>query len=419
MIEPQERFWSEGQKYFGSPDNPKTKFQCNIWDWDQLRIIKIKGTANLFTSDEYKEIPILAQFADYLSPEIRAVEIDDDGRICGVSKELGEDESWFVPYPPFSIAKSLAGCRTVKHSQLKELDRLGLFVDVASYEDEYQNLRTVAFKFNVLGKPLRLKMAWDEINIVKSLPLHPNIVPFDSVIIEDVESRVIGFTTKYIPGGTLSDPKKPFRFEWLQQLTQLVDFLNLHMGIMHQDIAPRNLLIDPDTHKLLLFDFDRAACGTRNLQHGRDDVTAVAFTLYELITNDTHLTSIPYWERDIEIVQSLKEWSRNRELDREVCVFRDFLNAWIQKRQSDNAMDEYLNAPNRPSWPELPNAHDYDVPYEHGKTAEGEIIWRTGRRLTRSAVKAGQYCFQWQRPPQSRLLRKPFDDNGVGKVGRD
>ena len=74
---------------------------------------------------------------------------------------------------------------------------------------------------------------------------------------------MIGFTMKYIPGGTLVNPKVPFRFEWMQQLIQLVDFLNLELGIMHQDIAPRNLLIDPDTHKILLFDFDWAACGKK------------------------------------------------------------------------------------------------------------------------------------------------------------
>jgi serine/threonine protein kinase len=99
-------------------------------------------------------------------------------------------------------------------------------------------------------------MAWDELNLPKSLPPHPNVVPFDRVVLEDVESRVIGFTTKYIPGGILDNSKLPFRFEWIQQLTQLVDFLNLDLGIMHQDIAPRNLLIDPETQNILLFDFD-------------------------------------------------------------------------------------------------------------------------------------------------------------------
>ena len=38
-------------------------------------------------------------------------------------------------------------------------------------------------------------------------------------------------------------------------------FLNLELGIMHQDIAPRNLLIDPGTDKIILFDFDWAANG--------------------------------------------------------------------------------------------------------------------------------------------------------------
>ncbi|KAI9743942.1 MAG: hypothetical protein M1818_002676 [Claussenomyces sp. TS43310] len=118
---------------------------------------------------------------------------------------------------------------------------------------------------------------------------------------------MIGFTTKYIPGGTLENPKVPFRFEWIQQLTQLVDFLNLELGIMHQGIAPRNLLIDPDTHKLLLFDFDWVACGKKGLLDGRDDVTNVVFTLYELITNDTHFTSIPHWERNMDTVQSIPE----------------------------------------------------------------------------------------------------------------
>jgi serine/threonine protein kinase len=62
---------------------------------------------------------------------------------------------------------------------------------------------------------------------------------------------------KYIPGGTLDNKNVPFQFKWLRQLTQLVDFLNLQLGIMHQDIASRNLLIDPNTDSIRLFDFDR------------------------------------------------------------------------------------------------------------------------------------------------------------------
>lgn len=225
-----------------------------------------------------------------------------------------------------------------------------------------------------------------------------------------MESRVIGFATKYIPGGTLADPTNlnvPFRFEWLQQLTRLVDFLNPELGIMHQDIAPRNLLIDPSTHEILLFDFDRAASGEKNLQDGRDDVSSVVFTLYELITNDMSFSGIPHWERNIDMVQSISEWTSRRELDFEVSKFREFLDEWVAARRSDvdGDMKRYLNAPNRLTLSDLPTAPEYNVPFEMG-TRDGKPVWRTGRRSRNTAMKLGQYCFRWERPPQSRLLNK-------------
>ncbi|KAF2015504.1 hypothetical protein BU24DRAFT_421809 [Aaosphaeria arxii CBS 175.79] len=246
-------------------------------------------------------------------------------------------------------------------------------------------------------------MTWDEINVHKSLPPHPNIVPIDRIVLEDVESRVVGFTTKYIPGGTLeANPHLPLRFEWLKQLTQLVDFLNLDLGIMHQDIAPRNLIIHPETEQILLFDFGWVAHGKKNLLEGRDDVIGVAFTLYELITGDTHFTSIPHWDRNMDMVLNT-EWICNRELDSDLTTFRNFLDEWILTRRIDGDMERYLNAPNRLTWPDLPTPPDYNVPFECGRAAEGEAAYRTGLRLIRTAIKLGQYVFPWQRPPQSRL----------------
>lgn len=401
VVKPQDRFYSEGQAYFGPRDNPLTETYCNVWDWDQLRMVKVKGTAKLFPPDEDVEVPILAQFADYLSPDVRAVTIDNDGLLAGISTDPEEDDTPFMAYLPISVAESLADCRTIQYSQLRELDRLGPGVDLSSYEDEFGIPHKVAFKFNLLDKPLRLRMAWDELNLLKSLPPHPNIVPFDRVVLEDVESRVIGFTTKYIPGGTLDTSNVPFRFAWMQQLTQLVDFLNLELGVMHQDIAPRNLLIDPDTNKILLFDFDWAAQGKTRLLDGRDDVTGVVFTIYELITNDTRFRSIPHWDRTIDLVQNISEWTCNRELDSDVSKFRNFLNDWVATRKSDGDLDRYLNAPNRLTWPDRPTAPDYNVPFELGKTFDGEPIWRTGPRFRRTAMEMGQYCFRWERPPQS------------------
>ncbi|KAJ5797205.1 uncharacterized protein N7518_005745 [Penicillium psychrosexuale] len=404
MIRPEDRFYSGGQGYFGPRERPTTETHCNVWDWDQLRMIKVKGTAKLFPPDEDVENPVLAQFADYLSPEVSAITVDDDGLLTGVSTDPEEDATVFIGYIPFSLCPSLADCSTVYFSQLQELDRLGPGVDLSSYDGQ-----KVAFKFNPLGMPRRLEMSWKEIHLVSKLPPHPNIVPFDRVVLEDVESRVIGFATKYIPGGSLAnaDPKRPFRFEWLEQLTQVVDFLNLELGIMHQDIAPRNLLVDPETDKLLLFDFDWAANREDYILDGRDDVSSVVFTLYEIITNDTHFTSIPYWDRNIDMVQTI-EWTCHRQLDSDVSKFRKFLNEWVATR-TDRAMERYLNAPKRLTWPSLPTPPDYSVPFEMGWTKEGEVIWQTGGRSRQVALEKGQYCFQWQRPPQSRLLKKAKD----------
>ena len=216
MIRAEDRFYSGGQSYFGPRERPTTESHCNVWDWDQLRMIKVKGTAKLFPPDEDVENLVLAQFADYLAPGVRAITVDDDGLLTGVSTDPEEDATFFIGYIPFSLCPSPADCSTIYFSQLQELDRLGPGVDLLSHDSQ-----RVAFKFNALGMPRRLELSWKEINLVSKLPPHPNIVPFDRVVLEDVESRVIGFTTKYIPGGTLAnaDPKRPFRFEWLQQLT--------------------------------------------------------------------------------------------------------------------------------------------------------------------------------------------------------
>ncbi|KAH7396168.1 hypothetical protein BKA66DRAFT_438126 [Pyrenochaeta sp. MPI-SDFR-AT-0127] len=403
MIKPQERFLSEGQCYFGPREDPRTEAHCSVWDWDQLRMVKVKGSAKLFPAYEDVEVPVLAKFADSLLPEVRAVTVDKDGLLSDISTDPEEDDTEFVPYLPLSEVESLADARTVKYSKLQELDRLGPGVDLSSYEDEFGSPRRVAFKFNTLGKPRMLQMAWDELHVLKTLPPHPNLVPLDRVVLEDAESRVIGFTTDYIPGGTLENPLIPFRFEWLQQLTQLVDFLNLDLGIMHQDIAPRNLLVHPNTQKLLLFDFDWVACGKKGLLDGRDDVTGVVFTLYELITNDTHFTSIPHWERNMEMVQSIPKWPCSRKLDADVSRFRDFLNAWVATRRSDQDMQRYLNAPNRLTWPDIPIPSDYRVPFKLGQTSGGEILWGTRPRYRRTAIEQGLYCFPWERLPQSRM----------------
>jgi hypothetical protein len=174
---------------------------------------------------------------------------------------------------------------------------------------------------------------------------------------------------------------------------------------MHQDIALRNLLIDHNTRKVLLFDFDLVARGERNLLEDCDDVAGAVFTLYEIITVDTSFTNIPHWDRNMETVQNVSEWTCNRELDSDVSTFRNFLNEWVTSRRSSSDMQRYLNAPNRLTWPDLPTSPDNSVPFELGTTVDGKTNWATGPRTRRTATEKGKYVFHWERPPQSRLRK--------------
>lgn len=186
-------------------------------------MIKDQGHRQTVSAREDKECLFLAKFADYLSPEVLVVIVNDDGLLTGVSTDSNEDDSLFVAYIPFSMIKSLpdcsrADCCTIFYSKFEELDPLGPGVDLLSYKGESGTPQKVTFKFNVIKRPICLQMAWDEVNILKNLPPHLNTEPFDCVILEDVESQMIGFTTKYIPGGILANStnlKVPFRFEWL------------------------------------------------------------------------------------------------------------------------------------------------------------------------------------------------------------
>lgn len=52
---------SDGQNYLGLYEDPTTKAYCNIWDCDQLRMIKVRGTAKLLVPYDDVEVPILAK----------------------------------------------------------------------------------------------------------------------------------------------------------------------------------------------------------------------------------------------------------------------------------------------------------------------------------------------------------------------
>jgi serine/threonine protein kinase len=210
-------------------------------------------------------------------------------------------------------------------------------------------------------------MSWKEMNLWMRLPRHPNIVPFDRVVVDELDGCVVGFTNDYVPGGSLEENKsRVFKLRWLQQLIQVVDDLNLRYSIAHQDIAPRDLLVDESTDSVMLFDFNFAA----RIKHlsplgegesyceERNDVKGVIFTAYEIITRDEGLRSVPHEEQNLDNLRL--EWVKHPEvkLDHPISVYRLVLQEWQGRRAAklDTAYAgdalEAINWPSRPKPPQ-------------------------------------------------------------------
>lgn len=153
------------------------------------------------------------------------------------------------------------------------------------------------------------------------LPKHPHIVAFDKIVVDELEGRCVGFTTEYIPGGTLEDNKsRVFKLKWLLQLIAVIDELNLKLRIAHQDVAPRNLLVDGTTDSLLIFDFNFSArIGEPGYSQSRNDVDGVLFTMYELITRDYTLRAVRHEEQNVLDIEQ-KDWAKHLDV---IAQFRD------------------------------------------------------------------------------------------------
>ena len=197
-------------------------------------------------------------------PGTVAIEIDKDGKLLSFCTDLERDTSRCTAYLPLEDYQfSPATVKTILRSELAEVRRsLGVgFVDLVSYPEslpcsrEGKNDRYV-FKYS----PFRVLSLWAEVHFLARLPPHPNMALLDRLVLDEMTgSRIVGF----VAGASLDklESRPPFKLKWLRQLMQTVDDLNLKHGVVHQDIADRNLLIDPDTDSIILLDFG-LACRT-------------------------------------------------------------------------------------------------------------------------------------------------------------
>lgn len=244
-------------------------------------------------------------------------------------------------------------------------------------------------------------------NIWMRLPRHKNLVSFDKIVLDELHGHVVGFTSQYIPGGTLwHNQSRVFKLEWLWQLTSVVDDLNLKYGIAHQDISPRNLLINPTTDAIMLFDYNFSSLiGGIGYDVNRDDVKGVIFTLYEIITGDTKLRGVPHRQQSPADVQGLEEWVQHPDikLDHSVSEFRSVLNEWVERRRMGKQVTLYTEASEYIDCPDFPKPPPTDVVFSDGmgnSTVVPSVVLNNQRRDLR---EEGVAYLNWERPAQIKL----------------
>ncbi|KAL6808881.1 hypothetical protein GGI42DRAFT_365832 [Trichoderma sp. SZMC 28013] len=400
MIDERWRYFAPGGAI--TPGGASTWF---ILDWDQRRTIAV-------TMDDEQESEDLAvghlkKHIDALGPDVYGIHVSQDGELVSVSTNPEDDQATCVYYPPLQAIQRPDHVKTVLRSELLELDRLTPNVDLVSYMPcaGAGEARKVAFKYYFLFQFL-YKM-WHEMNLWMRLPSHPHIVPFDRLVLDELHGHVVGFTSLYIPGGTVKENKsRVFKLKWLWQLTSVIDDLNFKYGIAHQDVSARNLVIDPTTDVLMLFDFNYSGrIGDIGYGEDRNDVKGVIFALYEIITRDMHFRCVPFDKQNPADVQGQEEWVQHPDvkLDHSVSEYRSVLNDWVDKRQNGKQISHYTEATEYIDWPDFPEPPPRDLVFTDGKgnsTVESAVILTDMRHLQR---EKGIAVLNWERPAQIKL----------------
>lgn len=204
-----------------------------------------------------------------------------------------------------------------------------------------------------------------------------------------------------------NESSRTFKLEWLRQLTRVVDDLNLRYGIAHQDIAARNLLVNPETDALMLFDFNYSGrIGGPGYAEDRDDVKGVVFTLYEIITRDVHFRDIPYSQQNPADVEGLEEWVRRPDvkLDHPVSEYRSVLDEWVKRRrEGKQQVAVYTEAPEYIDWPDFPAPAPKDQIFSDGYGNSTVVRGVVMCDMRRGEREKGVEVLSWERPAQNKL----------------
>ena len=185
------------------------------------------------------------------------------------------------------------------------------------------------------------------------------------------------------------------------------------MGVVHGDIFPRNLLIDPATDNIQIFEFNFGAklgwdgdSDHRNAfcyDPARNDVKFLIFTLYEIITRDFQFRKYYYpVEQDSSEVLEMESWEKHPEvsLDNEASKYKEVLEAWVKTREkTDKEITHYEQALKPIDWPCVP---PFPPVFYMGDVKPSAVQSRVESR------EHGENFLEWQRPSGRYLRENPL-----------
>ncbi|KAG8629579.1 hypothetical protein KVT40_003444 [Elsinoe batatas] len=412
MISPGDRFYCNGGMKTGFQDYDIYKF--TVTDWDQRRQYLACGRRppeELSGEDEETVHNNIAEGVGRaitkIEPDEWAVHLDQDFELDTTDCTPPEDIRLAPFYHKLADCPSLAGLPTIRRDQLVEVDRTSPLVDICYYRTKQVGKKYCALKYYSMFS--NQMMIWQEMHLWKSLPKHPRIASFDRVVVDETDARVVGFTAEYVPGGSIDhNPTRTFKFKWLEQLMDVVDDLNLKYGIRHRDIHPRNILVDERSDSIKLIDFNFSEWLGDYRSHAtdkRDDAIGLAFSIYEIITQDQSYRAEVFYYPDVGAVLDLDTWEVHRDvlLDRDVESFRKKAREWIKARS--DCVPKHWSACSQP----IPKPPSFSHPSRKRKLDDVEDSEENAAKGLDLPVhdesNGSKYQIKWDRPEAAKRIK--------------
>jgi serine/threonine protein kinase len=232
--------------------------------------------------------------------------------------------------------------KTIKRSDLLEIERLGPSIDLVSFKTESGQVERAVFRYFFARQDVHRHLR--EQQALFHIGNHPNLIEYQRAVLDDSGQVVVGFLTEYMPTGKLLRwLSGPFKLSHLEQLLQAVDDINLEFGLAHGDIGLDRVLIDEPTDRLKLIDMGLVR--PRTAARALVDIHMTVSTVYQLITGGAdyysqegvweetsafvhHLETLPSWELDPKL-----------QLDHGVTIYRSLLQGWAAERLAILAPD--------------------------------------------------------------------------------